>query len=86
MVRTRPGAACTAARLPSDADDHQGWIDSRNVIKIAGNNGVSSFPSAQRDMHIDDVVMAGRRTHEPNASGNVLIHDSDLDIERLDQT
>jgi hypothetical protein len=77
---------CTAARLPSDGNDHQGWIDSRNVIKIAGNNGVSSFPSAQRDMHIDHVVMAGGRTDEANASGNVQIHNSDLDVERLDQT
>jgi hypothetical protein len=37
-------------------------------------------------MHIDHVVVAGRCTHKPNASGNVEIHDSDLDIERLDQT
>jgi hypothetical protein len=75
-----------ATKLPSDGDDHQGRIDSRNVIKIAGNNGVSSFPSAQRDMHIDHVVMAAGRAHEANASGNVQIHDSDLDIEGLDQT
>jgi hypothetical protein len=73
-------------RLLSDADDHQGRIDSRNVIKIASDNGVSSFPSAQRDMHIDHVVMAGGRTDEANASGNVQIHNSDLDVERLDQT
>jgi hypothetical protein len=73
-------------RLLSDADDHQGRIDSHNVIKIAGDNGVSSFPSAQRDMHIDHVVMAGGRTDEANASGNVQIHNSDLDVERLDQT
>jgi len=37
-------------------------------------------------MHIDHVVMAGRRTDEANASGNVQIHNSDLDVERLDQT
>jgi hypothetical protein len=80
------GKVGTAARLQSDADDHQGRMDSRNVIKIAGNNGVFSFPSAQRDMHIDHVVMAGGRTDEANAAGNVQIHSSDLDFERPDQT
>ena len=57
-----------------------------NLIKIASDNGVSSFPSAQRDMRIDHVVMAGGRTDEANASGNVQIDNSDLDVERLDQT
>ena len=76
---------CYTRRL-SDADDHQGRIDSRNVIKIAGDNGVPSFPGAQCDMHINHVLMAGGRTDEANASGNVQIHNSDLDVERLDQT
>jgi hypothetical protein len=70
----------------SHPDGRQGRIDSCDVIEIAGDHGVSTFPGAQRNMHINDIVMAGGRTHESNASGSVQIQDSDLSLERLDQT
>jgi hypothetical protein len=37
-------------------------------------------------MHISDIVMAGGGTDEPDVSGNVQIHDDDLDIRRVDKT
>jgi hypothetical protein len=35
---------------------------------------------------VNDIVMAGGRTEQPNTSGDVQIHDGNLDIKRLDQT
>lgn len=70
----------------SDFQDHQGGVDSGNVIKIAGYNGVSSLPSTQRDMYVNHVVMPGGGTDEPNVSSNIQIHDDDLDIRRIDKT
>jgi hypothetical protein len=37
-------------------------------------------------MHIDDIVMTGGRTDQSNVSGNVQIHNDDLDIRSVDQT
>jgi hypothetical protein len=47
---------------------------------------MSAFPSAQDEMDVNDIVMAGGRTDEPNASGDAQVHDRNLDIKRLDQT
>jgi hypothetical protein len=53
---------------------------------IACHHGVTAFPSAQRDMHVNDIVMSTCRAHEANASGNVQVHDRDLGIKREDET
>jgi hypothetical protein len=53
---------------------------------IACHHGVTTFPSAQRDMHINDIVMPTCRAQETNASGNVQIHDRDLGIKRENET
>lgn len=53
---------------------------------ITCHHGVTPFPSAQSDVHIDDIVMSTCRAQVANASGNVQIHDSDLDIQRIDET
>lgn len=53
---------------------------------ITCHDSMTPLASAQRNMHVDHIVMAGGRTDESNTSGNVEIHHSNLDIERLDQT
>jgi hypothetical protein len=37
-------------------------------------------------MNVNDIAMAGGRTEQPNTSGDVQIHDGNLDVKRLDQT
>jgi hypothetical protein len=53
---------------------------------ITRHHGVTPFTSAQSDMHIDDIVMSTCRTQDTDASGHAQIHDSDLDVRRVDET
>jgi hypothetical protein len=82
-MRSLPSSACEVASRCTGPDDHQRLIDARNVVMITCHDGMTPFTSAQRNMHVDHIVMAGRRTQEPSTSGNVEIHDSNLGIERL---
>ena len=66
-----------------DADQRQARIDPREVVRVAGDDGMVTFPSAQGDVHIDDVGVATVGTHLADGAGHAERHDRDIHVRDL---
>jgi len=67
------------------ADQRQRGVDTRDVIRIAGDHRVATVSGAQRDVHVDDIGVTCRGADGADNSGHAQSHDRNVDVGRLDQ-